>query len=84
MRCIVRVEVRLKEGFLDPEGEVTKNALKDLGFQEVNDVKVAKTYYITLSTDNVDKIREIVVDMCRKLLANPTKDIYSIEIIKCE
>ncbi|MCS7098685.1 MAG: phosphoribosylformylglycinamidine synthase subunit PurS [Candidatus Methanomethyliaceae archaeon] len=77
---IVRIEVRLKKGYFDPEGEVTARALKDLTFP-VNNVKVSKLYTIDLRVEKKEEAIKIAEEMCKKLLANPTKDEYSIEVL---
>lgn len=77
---IVRIEVRLKKGYFDPEGEVTARALKDLTFP-VNSVKVSKLYTIDLRVEKKEEAIKIAEEICKKLLANPTKDEYSIEVL---
>lgn len=81
MRFRARVEVRLKPGFFDPEGETAKEALNDLGFS-VDGVRVSKVYEIDLEAESGDAARVLAEEMCRKLLANPVKDVYSIEVRK--
>jgi phosphoribosylformylglycinamidine synthase len=79
----VRVEVKLKSGHFDPEGDVTATALRDLGFF-VNGVKVSKVYTIGLEAKNTEEAVRLAKDMCRKLLANPTKDDFTVEVLKVE
>lgn len=76
----VNIEVRLKKGYFDPEGEVTARALKDLGFP-VKDVKVSKMYTIEVNVNNEEEAIKIAQDMCKKLLANPTKDEFFIKVL---
>ncbi|MDH5806823.1 MAG: phosphoribosylformylglycinamidine synthase subunit PurS [Candidatus Methanomethylicaceae archaeon] len=79
----VSIEIRLKKGYFDPEGEVTKEALKDLGFP-VNNVKVSKLYTIEINVNNEEEAIKIAQDMCKKLLANPTKDEFLIKVLSNE
>ncbi len=74
-----KVYVLLKEGILDAEGKVTKNALKTLGFN-VEKVKVGKVFEIIFETTSNDNPESVVEEMCRKLLANPVVNIYEYEI----
>ncbi|MBO3769243.1 MAG: phosphoribosylformylglycinamidine synthase subunit PurS [Thermoproteota archaeon] len=76
----IRVEVKLKPGHFDPEGDVTAKSLRDLGFP-VKDVKVGKLYIVDVEVDNSKEALKIAEDMCKKLLANPVKDDYSIEVL---
>ena len=79
MRYRVRVEVSLKPGHSDPEGEMTAKSLKELRYP-VETVKVSKVYEIDLSTKSLKEAERYVDEMCRRLLANPTKDDYRFTI----
>ncbi len=74
-----RVEVRLKPGHSDPEGETVAEALKDLEYP-VELVRVSKIYRIRLDADSEIEAKKQVEEMCRRLLANPTKDEYSFTV----
>lgn len=74
-----RIEVSLKPGHSDPEGEMTTQSLKELKFS-VKKVNVSKEYTIIFEADNRKKAEQIVQEMCRKLLANPIKDNFTYKI----
>ncbi len=74
-----RIEVSLKPGHSDPEGEMTAQSLKELKFS-VKTVKVSKIYTLVFEAESREKAEEVVEEMCRKLLSNPTKDNYSFMI----
>ena len=80
MRYRVRVEVVLKPGHSDPEGETTKRSLSELGYP-VESVGVGKLYHIILEAEDRDEACERVEEMCRRLLANPVKDAYKYEVL---
>jgi phosphoribosylformylglycinamidine synthase len=79
MRYIARVEVRLKPGHSDPEGETTRASLTELNYP-VEEVKVSKVYEIVLEAESREEAERQVEEMCRRLLANPVKDDYEITI----
>ena len=83
MRYIARVEVRLKPGHSDPEGETTRNSLAELNYP-VRDVRVSKVYTILLEASSAGDAERMVDEMCRRLLANPVKDDYKIYIEAAE
>ncbi len=83
MKCIVRVEVRLKKGFHDPEGVTALSCLRDLGFKQIVDVKSGKVYYLTIEAQTKEDVLKIAEQACTKLLSNPVKDEYNISIIEC-
>jgi phosphoribosylformylglycinamidine synthase PurS subunit len=74
-----RIEVSLKPGHSDPEGEMTTQSLKELKYS-VKSVSVSKVYTVILEEDSREKAEKAIEEMCRMLLANPTKDDYSYEI----
>lgn len=80
MRFRVKAEVRLKGGHFDPEGDVTAKSLADLGFS-VTEAKVSKVYTILLEAKSRGDAKKSVEEMCIKLLANPTKDDFSVEVL---
>ena len=76
----VVVEVLLKKGVADPEGDATHKALRLLGFSNVSAVHSAKRFLIRLEEPDAAKAKAAVEEMCRKLLANPVIHDYSITV----
>ena len=74
-----KIEVSLKPGHTDPEGNTTQRLLKELGYS-VNAVNVSKTYNIQIQAVNVKEAKVKSEEMAKKLLANPTKDNYTIDV----
>ena len=79
MKYHAKVEVSLKAGHSDPEGETTAQSLKELKYS-VKSVKVSKVYTIELSAGSMKEAEQYIDKMCRQLLANPTKDNYNFTI----
>jgi phosphoribosylformylglycinamidine synthase PurS subunit len=73
------IEVRLKQGYTDPEGDSTALTLRDLGYS-VRGVRVYKCYEVDLDAKSSDEAKTASDEMCRRLLANPTKDDYRITL----
>lgn len=76
----VVVNVRLKQGVLDPQGRAVKHALASLGFSGVEDVRVAKQIVLELNGEDRDKIYADVARMCDEILANTVIEDYEIVI----
>lgn len=74
-----RVEVSLKPGHSDPEGETTASSLRELNYP-VKSVGVSKVYTIILEASSRKEAEKRVDEMCTRLLANPTKDNYRFKI----
>ncbi len=79
MKYTTKIEVSLKPGHSDPEGETTARLLKELGYT-VNAVNVSKVYNILLETQTPREAKAKAEEMCKRLLVNPTKDNYTITI----
>jgi phosphoribosylformylglycinamidine synthase PurS subunit len=79
MKWRLRIEVSLKSGHSDPEGETTAQLLKELGY-EIHSVNVSKAYTVILQAATKKEAKTKAEEMCKRLLANPTKDNYSIAI----
>jgi len=79
MKAIVNIQ--LKKGVLDSQGKATHHTLDTLGFKEiVRDVRVGKQIILELNTNDKDKAKEQVKQMCEKLLANTVIEDYEIRI----
>ena len=74
------IEVFLKPGVADPEGDATYKALRLLGFSSVSSVHSAKLFRISLQEADPEKAKGSVEEMCRKLLANPVIHEYRITV----
>jgi phosphoribosylformylglycinamidine synthase PurS subunit len=72
------IRVELKDGVLDPQGVTIKNSLIDMGYSQVGAVRSGKIFRIDIDTDNVETARELIDEMCRKLLANPVIEQYTV------
>ena len=74
----VRVLVTPKVGVLDPEGRAVQRALEDLGYAQVKDAQIGKLITLELDVEDPERVRELVREMCEKLLANPVIEQYEI------
>ena len=79
MKYRLKIEVSLKPGHSDPEGETTADLLKELGYK-VKAVNVGKVYRVALDASSRREAQAEAVEMCKRLLANPTKDDYAISV----
>jgi phosphoribosylformylglycinamidine synthase len=75
-----RVHVTLKNGVLDPQGKAIGNALSGLGFDGVGDVRQGKFIELDLAETDAAKARDLVEQMCKRLLANTVIENYSIDL----
>lgn len=75
-----RVEIHLKKGVADPEGDNVLKALKLLGFSTVTEVRSIKVFEIEVGERTRETAQSAVEEMCRKLLANPVIHDYRVAL----
>ena len=79
-----RIEIRVtpRPGILDPQGKAIHHSLQNLGWTDVDDVRVGKAIHVEMEAESSNAARAAAEEMCRKLLANPvTEDfeVYQVE-----
>jgi phosphoribosylformylglycinamidine synthase len=71
----VQVVVMPKQSVLDPQGVAVRNALKDLGMEAVESVRIGKLLELEFSFVPDDaKLQQI----CRDLLSNPVIEDFKV------
>ena len=70
--------ITLKKDVLDPQGKVIHQALDGMGFKNVEEVRQGKYFEINVKENDPTKAKEIVEEMCKKLLANLVIEDYKI------
>jgi phosphoribosylformylglycinamidine synthase PurS subunit len=81
MKYAAKIEVSLKPGHSNPEGETTARLLKELGYK-VQAVDVSKVYTVHLEAASFGEAKAKAEEMSKRLLANPTKDNYTISVVE--
>jgi phosphoribosylformylglycinamidine synthase len=79
MNYLAKIEVSLKPGHSDPEGNTTQHLLRELGYT-VDSVNVSKVYSLQLEAFSKKEAQIKAEEMAKRLLANPTKDNYTIAV----
>ena len=75
-----RVFVTLKPSVFDPQGHTITEALHQMGYGGVQDVRQGKYFELNLPGTSADQARTLAADVARKLLANPVIESYRIEV----
>ena len=83
-RFEVRIEVGHRPGILDPQGGVIERALPALGWANVSHVRVGKSIRLAVDAPDEATARAQVDEMCRRLLANPVIEDYTIDVFSAE
>ena len=82
MKFIAQINIMPLKALLDPQGKAVTLSMKNLGLQEIEDVRIGK--HITIEINAKDKqVANVKVDeACRKLLANQIMESYDYEIFE--
>ncbi|HOJ92840.1 MAG TPA: phosphoribosylformylglycinamidine synthase subunit PurS [Dictyoglomaceae bacterium] len=79
-RWNVILEIFLRDGIFDPQGKTIKNALYNLDFKEVEDVRFGKVLKIVLYGETKEDVEEKVRKMSEIFLANPVTEDFKIRV----
>ncbi len=76
-----RVLVTLRPGVLDPGGQAVRGSLHQLGFSEVEDVRIGKIIEIELKDMTAEQAEAKLRDMGKQLLANTVVEDFAVELM---
>ena len=70
--------ITLKKDVLDPQGKVIPQTFVGMGFKDINEVRQGKYFEIEVKEEDPEKAKDLVENMCKKLLANLVIENYKI------
>ena len=76
----ISATVTLKKDVLDPQGKVVRQTLKNMGYNDVVNVRQGKYFEIELNETDKEKGKKIVKEISKKLLANIVIEDYTIHL----
>ena len=74
------ITVMLQPNVLDVQGQAVQGALKHLGFESVEQVRIGRQIEMILPTEDREMARTQLKEMAEKLLANPVIEDFQIDI----
>lgn len=75
-----RIYVTLRPSVLDPAGVAVESGLKQLGYQNVEQVRIGKYIELRLTAADEDQARQQLDRICDQLLANPVIENYRFDL----
>jgi phosphoribosylformylglycinamidine synthase PurS subunit len=78
---LARVFVTLKPSVFDPQGNTITEALHQMGYDGVADVRQGKYFELELDAATAEQARSLAGEIAHKLLANPVIESYRIEVV---
>ena len=76
----VKIQITPKKAVNDPRGTQVLNGLKNLGYDQVENVSVGKYIELTINAKNENECKTKVNEACEQFLANPLIEEYTIKI----
>ena len=75
-----RVFVTLKPSVFDPQGHTITEALHQMGYGGVDDVRQGKYFELDLPGTSAEDAKSLASEVAHKLLANPVIESYRVEV----
>ena len=72
--------VTLKKDVLDPQGKVVSKTLKNMGYENIANVRQGKYFEIELDEPDKEKAKKMVEEISKKLLTNMVIEDYTINL----
>ena len=70
----------MKKDVLDPQGRVVNQTLKNMGYQNITNVRQGKYFEIEINESDKDKAKIVAEEICKKLLTNTVIENYKINL----
>jgi phosphoribosylformylglycinamidine synthase len=78
----IRIIIGLKKSVLDTQGKAIENSLvKNLGYDQISQVRQGKFVELEIAENDPKKVKEIIDQICDKLLVNKIIEDYSYEVL---
>jgi len=78
----IELHITLQGQVLDTQGQALNRAVHDLGYEQVNDIRVGKVIYMTVDETDDNSIKNVVNTLSEKLFANTVIEEYSFKILE--
>lgn len=78
---IAKIQITLKNGILDPQGQTIHHGLEMLGFSGIHGVRAGKLIEIAFNGMTREQAQQATDNACKKLLANPVIENYEFVIV---
>ena len=74
--------INLKKDVLDPQGNVVKQTLLNMGMNSLKNLRQGKYFEIEIEENDEAKAKNKIEEMCKKLLVNLIIEDFTISQIK--
>lgn len=83
-KYLAKIFVTLRPSVLDPAGVAVQSGLKQLGYDNVEQVRIGKYIELTITSTEESKARQDLENICDQMLANPVIENYHFSLKEVE
>ncbi len=83
-KYLAKIFVTLRPSVLDPAGVAVQSGLQQMGYDNVDNVRIGKYIELTITTSDQAKARQDLDRICDQMLANPVIENYRYYLIEVE
>ncbi|MBA7672185.1 Phosphoribosylformylglycinamidine synthase subunit PurS [subsurface metagenome] len=76
MKFIVEINVMPLKALLDPQGKAVSQSMKNIGFNEISNVRIGKHITLEIESESKEKALERINQACNRILSNPIMEGY--------
>ncbi len=80
IKAVAKIDVMLKPGISDVQGQVVERSLPAMGWDNVTGVRVGKHLELVVEGASLDALKGQVEKMCEAFLANTVIESYSVQV----
>ena len=80
MKFNVQVKVMPLKELLDPQGKAVMTGLGNLGFRNVEEVRIGKNINLQIDASSKEEAKKIAEEASKKLLANPVMEYFEVVV----
>ena len=78
----VTVHIHRRSDIADPQGTTVRRALRDLGYDGVDQVRINRTIELEVQGTDPKVVEAEVRTMCERLLANPVMEDFEVVVVQ--
>ena len=82
MKFSAKISVMPQDALLAPQGKTVEKNTSNLGIENISNIRIGKHIFLEVESENLEKAKETIKEICEKLLVNQITEQYDFEIIK--
>ena len=80
MKFKANIDIMPLETLLDPQGKAVSANMKNVGLNEVSNVRIGKHITLTIEATSKEEASEKVNEACQKILSNQIMESYDFDL----